>query len=114
MKSILLNHCLDSPPKYGFLPNVYQQENPQNNSSNPHIYSGVALSYGFPIPYQEPLHSPTSESPEGPPYPLENVYPNLTNQTESTVSTELLDINTPKVDSSGKLFRNFFFLFWLF
>ncbi|XP_037031898.1 uncharacterized protein LOC119071207 [Bradysia coprophila] len=80
----------DSPPKYGFLPSVY--------SSDPDKYSGFALSYGMPIPYQEPLQSPTPESLPTTPYPLVNPFQNLTTETESN---EPLDIGAPRTFTGG-------------
>lgn len=92
------------------MPNIYQQECPPDNSSDPDSYSGVALSYGMPIPYQEPLHSPTLESPPTTPYPLTNPYPNLISLTESN---EVLESSGLKFDSSGKQFPKFFVSFFL-
>lgn len=90
------------------MPNVYQQ----NNASAPGIYSGVALSYGMPIPYQQQQssNSPTPESPQSTPYPLTNPYPNLAIETEATLSHDSLN-SSPKVDLAGKLFRNRIFVF---
>lgn len=104
----MFNYYLDSPPTYGFLPNLRQQECPQNNTPAPDMYSGVALSYGMPIPYQQQQSSnlPTPESPQTTPYPLTNPYPNLTSETQSTLSNESLDSSALKIDSSGKLIRN--------
>lgn len=51
----------------------------------------------MPIPFQEPLQSPTSETT---PYPLGNPSENLTTETEST---ETLDADAPRNYTGGKL-----------
>lgn len=66
------------------------------------MYSGVALSYGMPIPYQQPQPldiEPTPESPQTP-------YPNLTTTTQSTLTSKPLNSSDLKYDPSGKLLRN--------